>query len=45
MVPYDFTALEVEDLLKTHAYEIAEILEKTYDDLDKEIKEVMDDGK
>jgi len=37
---YTFTELEIEDLLNNQAYEIAEMLENTYDDLSSELKEV-----
>ena len=37
---FTFTELDIEDLLNNHAYEIAELLEKTYEDIDKELREV-----
>ena len=39
---YTFTNFEVEDLLHSHAYEIAEMLENTYDEMEKQLKEVAE---
>lgn len=43
MESYTFSDVEIEDLLNNHAYEIAEIIEKAYIDINNEIKE--DGGK
>ena len=37
---YTFSDFDIEDLLNNHAYEIAEILEQTYDDINEELKGV-----
>ena len=37
-----FSDIEIDDLLNNRAYEIAELLEKTYEDLDDELKNVGD---
>ena len=39
---YTFSNIEIEDLLHNHAYEMAEIIEKAYVDIENEIKNVGD---
>lgn len=34
-----FTSVEIEDLMNNHAYELAEIIEQAYIDINNEIKE------
>ena len=38
METYTFSNVEIEDLLNNHAYEMAEILNNTYEDLYNELK-------
>ena len=33
-----FTNIEIEDLMNNHAYELAEIIEQAYDDINAELK-------
>ena len=42
MESYTFSEIEIEDLLNNHAYEMAEILSKAYDDLYNELKDEGD---
>ena len=42
---YTFSNFEIEDLLNNHAYEIAELLENTYNEINIELKEVTQDDK
>ena len=37
---YNFSDIEIEDLMNNHAYEMAEIIEQTYIELEKELKDV-----
>ena len=40
METYTFTDIEIEDLLNNHAYEMAEIIERTFNEINTELKEV-----
>ncbi len=39
---YIFSEMEIEDLLHNHAYEIAEIIEQAYVDIENEIRNAGD---
>ena len=39
----NFSSVEIEDLLNTHAYEVAEIIEQAYADINIELKEEGDE--
>ena len=39
-----FTNIEIEDLMNNHAYELAEIIEQAYDDINVELKSDGDEN-
>ena len=39
METYNFSSYEIEDILNNHAYELAEIIEKAYVDIENSIRE------
>lgn len=39
---YNFSSIEIEDLMNNHAYEVAEILEQAYSDIQSELTNVGD---
>ena len=39
---YNFSSVEIEDLLNKHAYEVAELIEQAYNDLENELKDLGD---
>ena len=38
METYTFSDIEIEDIMNNHAYEVAEIIEKAYIDINNELK-------
>jgi hypothetical protein len=41
---YTFSEIEIEDLLHNHAYEMAEIIEKAYIDIENELRNAGDNN-
>ncbi len=41
---YTFSEIEIEDLLHNHAYEMAEIIEKAYNDIENELRNAGDNN-